>query len=276
MKKLLRKVFAITVVCVLTVCICIPVNASAFVNSVEQTVPTASGSFTDDKGNTGNVIFTDKSGNTAVPEEDVILEITDLSQAPTEELEEIKEMLESAESQIAAAKSVAELVPELEEVVESLNQANPDAPGVEVNDMVVLSLFDVSLVKLKDNKKQSVIGTPAGNSATFEISFPFDIPEFYILIHEQSPGKWVVEENVEKIDKRTLRCTVNGFSPFALVVNKSDSEDLEVDWPQQGFADTSENEYALDSNSHVWILPIVGAVAAILVFVAMRIRKKVD
>ena len=179
------------------------------------------GSFTDDSGSTGNVLITAPNGTTHIPPDDVILEVTDYSEISAEKLEEINSMLENAEAEVVAAETPSDLTQEVDEVVGMYNEMTPETPDIDTANLVVADVFDVSLVQLQDGQETNVIAVPDGVKASFEVTFSFRLPEFFLVLHEPTPGTWVVERNVEKVDDHTFRCTVMGLSPFALIVDST-------------------------------------------------------
>lgn len=221
--------------------------------------PTASlapslGQLTDENGNSDTVLFTGADGNTYISPEDVTLEVHDLSQAHNGELPEITQMLEGAQAALDAAKNdLSELTPDVADILAKYNAENPDTADIKIGDLVVAEIFDVSLVKVKDGKDDSVVGLDdIAEKATFELTFPFDVPDFYILLHEYKDGEWKAETDVARVDNDTLRITVEDFSPFALVVEKTDagdSSDDDSDSSSQQPTDNNNNNNNDASNS---------------------------
>ena len=207
------------------------VTTAYAVDSPTATLTPQPNELVDSNGNTDTVLFVDENGETYITPEDVTLEVHDLSEAHNGELPEITQMLEGAQAAIDSVEYLDELTPEVDDVLAAYNAEHTDTPDIKIGDLVVADIFDVSLVQLKDGEDDHVIDSdniPKNITATFELTFPFEVPDFYILLHEFKEGEWRTETDIERIDSDTLRITVDDFSPFALVVEKSDTGESSV------------------------------------------------
>lgn len=185
----------------------------------------------DSNGNSDTVIFTDTDGETYVTPDDVTLQVHDYSESNKGELPEITQALQNAKDSVDSVTFLDELTPEVNKLLSSHNAATPDTPDINVEDLAVVDIFDVSLVHVDNGRDDYVIDPgkiPDDIGMTFELTFPFEVPDFYVLMHQTPNGEWVVVTDTVKVDGNTIRITSNTIGVFALALQKTGSSDSSI------------------------------------------------
>lgn len=179
----------------------IPVSAANFTPSVEQ------------KG-APEIVTTEKTDGTAIvaviedpdgqdvhdvtPAEIVVTPVADSKKASKAVRKELEEAYES----VSKAKSLDEVVPDLDKALEEHKDAMKEALGgkldkkvadMKVSDLVVRDLVNVSLTETAANKLKQT-----GNSV--KLMFKMDMkPDDFLMVMRYVDGEWVVME-AEKVE----------------------------------------------------------------------------
>lgn len=228
-----------------------PVAAANFKDSVEQkqaptvaTITDKNGeTITDKNGNPASAVIRDKNGNTVIgiaASEIVVTAIADKATALTEEAQE---MMDNAYEQIQNVSSLAELVPELDDILKDL--------GFEgtAEDLVVQDLFDISV---SDDVKEYLA---AGNTLTIRFEANLNADDLAVVLHNYEDDNWEVVDS-EVNEDGTIDATFTSLSPVAIAV---DSYDVAVD--------TSANAPTSPQTGNDF--PFTGMIVALLVVCAV-------
>lgn len=170
------------------------------------------------------VIMTDKTGApvaaiiyNAQGEEVIGVPVGELIVTPVAEADgaeaEISDALKKAYAQIQAAGSVADLVPNIEQI---LSQFGIDA---KASDLVVRDLFDVSVFgTYKEYLEQG------DNTVTIRFNLNLDPKVSLLVLHNYSGSDWEVisKDRVKRNADGSVDVTFSSLSPVAFVVDGSE------------------------------------------------------
>ena len=206
MKKNMTRVFAAVLAVMM---LALPAFAEQFTPSVEQKGAPGISAVTDSKGEQVAAVINEKDGKevAGVPVADLV--VTPMAEA-SKAAPEVKEMLENAFKQISEAKSLAELSPEIADV---LAQVKSDA---KVEDLVVRDLVDVSL-----SEEMMAVLKESGNSITLTFQLGLKEGETLLVLHNFEGDKWetIPADKVVRQDNGDVTVTFDSLSPVAFVVN---------------------------------------------------------
>jgi hypothetical protein len=217
----MKKISAVLVLTLLLGLFAFPASAANFKDSVEQkqaptitTITDKNGETIKDKdGNAASAVIRDKNGNTVIGISATEIVITAVADTATELTQEAQEKMDNAYEQIQNASSLTELVPELDDILETL--------GFEgtVEDLVVQDLFDISV---SDDVKEYLA---AGNTLTIRFDLEMDPDDLAIVLHNYEDDNWEVVDS-EVNEDGSVDATFTSLSPVAIAV---DSLNVEVD-----------------------------------------------
>ena len=133
--------------------------------------------------------------------------ITPVSEKDSAVAAEITEKLENAYAQVQAAASLADLAPDIGNVLAKLD------PSLSVSDLVVRDLFDISYTD----------GSDYNGPITVKLQTDLAEGTPVLVLHNYEGTSWEVlpTENVSLDGNGVLTITVDSLSPFAIVVPTS-------------------------------------------------------
>lgn len=187
MKKLASLVSLALVLAMLTV----SVSAANFTPSVEQKPAPTVTSATASDGSALEVV------------------VTPVSEKDSAVAAEITQKLEQAYAQVQAAATLSDLTPDIVTVLAQLD------PSLDVTDLVVRDLFDISLTD----------GTDYDGAITVKIQTDLAEGTTVLVLHNYEGDQWEVlaPEKVSLDSNGVLTITVDSLSPFAIVVDSGAS-----------------------------------------------------
>ena len=207
MKKLTAILAAMLTAC----CLTISVSAAEFTPSVQgkeapdvETVQTES-------GEEAVALIYDESGAEVQGVTDTQLTITPVAQAD-EAPAEVADALQAAYEQVQAAGTLTDLVPEIEAVVNEIE-------GLEVENLVVRDLFDVSV----DEETKALLDS--GNSITITFQLGIGADDHVFCLHNYEGDQWelIDQERTVNNGNGTVTVTFDSLSPVAFVVENTDN-----------------------------------------------------
>jgi LPXTG-motif cell wall-anchored protein len=260
----MKKISAVLVLTLLLGLFAFPASAANFKDSVEQkqaptvtTITDKTGETIKDKdGNAASAVIRDKSGNTVVgisATEIVITAVADTS-ASTELTQEAQEKMDNAYEQIQNVSSLAELVPELDNILETLGFEGTS------DDLVVQDLFDVTV---SDDVLEYLA---AGNTLTLRFDLGLNPDDIAVVLHNYEDDLWEVVDSVVNEDG-SVDATFTSLSPVAIAV---DSLNVEVDTSD----DAPTSPQTGTDHSVTWIVMAALMICAVAVGAVLIRRKK--
>lgn len=228
----MKKIFAAILVTALIAMMGVTVFAEdLFMPSVEAKVAPEIVPVTDDEGNEAAALLVDAEGNAigvSADGEGTVLSVVSVADANQASANEVTEKLTGAQEQIKNVNTLADLSAGLGDALADkiASSSDPATSELEVADLVVSQLFDVSLLN-GDN----VETLPEGASLVFTLQTNLTSGDFFVLLHNVQGSDWEVVENAVLADNGALTVTVDSLSPFALVVDKPANMDVDPDGP---------------------------------------------
>ena len=200
-------------------------------------------------------VIKDSTGATVDEITTLELVITPASEKNQAVAEKITDNLVRAEKQIADVEHLGHLTPEMEQALQQAKKENkiPHIDEVNVEDLVVRDLFDVSIVR-----DGQVIPVPDGHTVTFSIQTDLSDDELHFVLHNPVNHDWEVLEEAEAAHDGIITISVDSLSPFAIVVDQA--TDLDVDPTAPSSPQTGESTS---------VLYAVGAVALLCAAVVL-------
>ena len=201
----MKKVLSLLLTVMLLFALAVPAMPLEFTPSVEGTEAPEIVAIADAEGNEFDAIIDIAGSEIGVAEgEDYELEVTVISDADAAPSEEVAAALEAALAQILDAESVADLVPEILDLLAG--------SGYDVEDFAVTDLFDVTLIL-----DGEVAEVPAGATVRFKFKTDLAAGDVFFLLHNYAPGKWEIVRNATVDANGVVSAAVNSLSPFAIV-----------------------------------------------------------
>ncbi len=209
----MKKIIAILAILALVAALTVPAFAVEFTPSAENKDAPEVVQQTDADGNDVDVLVYDENGNLVPDTADYSVVITPSSRASAAPNAEIAEQLQEAKEQVGDADSVASLTSGMHVALSIAKAASSDAADqdVEMEDLVVYDLFDVTLMKDGD------IVEDLDGSVTFSIQTTLTPDDMFFVLHNFEGDDWEVVENVSLDENGVLTITLTGFSPIAIV-----------------------------------------------------------
>lgn len=204
---------------------------------------------------------------------DIITVVVDGEEIPAEDLvitpvsdrddasEEISDRLEDAYEQIETVTILDELVPQINEVVDQI-------PGLEVDDLVVRDLFDISASEQIEEMLQN------GQSITICFDLGISADEFVMGIQNLVGTEWDIVQ-VRNRGNGAACVTIEHTGPLAIIVAK-DSESIQDDTvPLANFEESIDTiaPTGIDSRTSLGVLG-VSLVVAVGAAVALKVKKR--
>ena len=172
----------------------------------------------------------------------------------------VKEMLDNAAKQIKEAKSLADIIPDIVDVLKDVNERL--GTKFTVDQLVVRDLFDVTL----DDEARAILENGGSVDITFDVPVAED--EALMVIHNYEGDKWeTIPDDKVKVNSEdeTVQVTFTSLSPIAFVVADKDAAPA-VD-------DTEENS-GMSTGLIAVIVIIIVAVAAYFISRSKKNNKK--
>ena len=242
MKKLGTVLLAIVLLCSFS----LTALAVEFTPSVEQKPGPTIIEQTDDEGEPYIAVIEDEDGNKSYISDttDLNLVVTPLSEKDNAVVIDITEQLDSAIRQIDSAENVGSLTPTMVDALEALKAASND-PAIKelnINDLVICDLFDVSLVR--DGVKLEELAP--GETVTFAIQTNFTNEDVFFLLCNVMGVEWELIDSYSLASDGTLYITLKALGPLAIVVDNMRVKPVNPDGPtspQTG--DTTESTFLM-------------------------------
>ena len=169
--------------------------------------------------------------------------IYDLEITPYEEradlTPEAKQEIEQAYEEIKANDDLTKLTADLTKVAEDKK--------IEVENLAVSQLFDISEIECGEHPDHGTITIHLTSDA---------LKNFVALLHKTDAG-WVVVSSATLVDAETLKFSVDELSPFAIVVDA-----------------TEENNVSTGDNANLVLYISLMAVSAVALVVVVVLMKK--
>ncbi len=136
----------------------------------------------------------------------------------------ITDNLVRAELQISQVEHLGQLTAEMEQALQQAKKEQKVSyiDEVDIDDLVVRDLFDVSLVR-----DGQVVPVPDGHTITFSIQTDLADDDLHFVLHNPVNHDWEVLEEAEAAHDGIITITVDTLSPFAIAVDQA--ADLDVD-----------------------------------------------
>lgn len=181
----MKKVLSLLLTVMLLFALAVPAMPVEFVPSAEAPELTGVITATDDNGNEVEVCVTISSDAEAAPSE------------------EIAEQLVKAREELAQADNLADIVPELDDLMAG-TAAKPE-------DLVVEQVFDMTLIDENGNP----LVYPAGTIYTAKLKTDLTENDIFFVIHQTADGAWEVIP--AKLEGGYIVIRVTSMSPFAII-----------------------------------------------------------
>ena len=223
----MKKIVAILAIIALIAAITVPAFAVEFTPSAENKDAPEVVSMTDEDGNEVDVLVYDEDGNLVSDTGAYSIVITPASRPQDAPTDEIADQLEEAKDQIEEADTVAELTSGMHIALRLAKAASSDAADqdVEMEDLVVFDLFDVTLMK-GDDVVEDING-----SITFSIQTTLTPDDMFFVLHNYADDDWEVVENISIDENGVLTITLTGLSPIAIITTAPVTADTDAGAP---------------------------------------------
>ncbi len=153
------------------------------------------------------------------------------------------ELIEKALEKITEAETIVEVISGLADIAAEA--------GIADADLAVSDIFDISYAE--------------GSSGKFQIKLkPEALEKFVALIHFNGEEWEVVEGAKISEDGESIEFTADDFSPFAIVVDNTPDEDVDV----------PVTTPAEDDGMNIWVIVAAGAALILIIIVVAKKSKK--
>lgn len=211
----MKKLCAALLICVILMGLIVPASAVPMSN-LDKKYISSLGVMTGQNGKPYNGVMYDANGNEMFTMPTDVMQLVVTSFTDKEKaLPQIEESLTKAQKQISEAADVSELAEGIGSALSAKKAVseNEAVKNVQVSDLVVSELYDVSIVR----NDTELVELEKGTQISFMLQTTLHPDDFFFILHSYGDDKWYVEEDFSLFENGILTVMCDGLSPFAIV-----------------------------------------------------------